>query len=679
MKKDPKRTHEGSPIAPSERKRLVFVFIVLFSFFALLTIQFYRIQILEGDKWRKIAASQHYTVVEEPARRGLFYSNTSLKVAQISTASPLVIDVPKFHLFVDPQVIPEVYRQNIADQLKNLLHLSENDAIKLRKQLDKKSRSRKLVMWIDRSTYEEILQWWGGFARKKKIAQNALFFIQDWQRSYPYGKLLGQVLHTVRDDRNPKTNRFIPTGGLETTFDQVLSGKDGKRQIMRSPRHPLDTGQLITPPEHGADIYLTIDHTLQAIAEEEICKAVEKAGAKGGWAIMMDPYTGEILVLAQYPFFKPASYRQFFNNPKCLDDTKVKGLTDPYEPGSTFKPITLSCGLLANAELVKRGRAPLFSPQEKMATVPRVFPGRNKVLKDVRTHRFLNMYMGLQKSSNVYMATIVHRIIEQLGADWYRSCLQDIFGFGVKTGIELPGESVGLLPKPGKTHPNGALEWSAPTPYSLAMGHNVLTNSFQMLRAYGIIANGGYEVFPTLVRKIVKTTLDGEQIVLRDNTLKETFVNRKRLLPTEVVEEVTKAMKFATKPGGCAARADIYGYSEAGKSGTSEKVIAGQYSKKNHISTFIGFAPTSHPRFVLLIAIDEPEYRYIPGVGKNQLGGTCAAPVFREIGSRTLQYLGIEPDDPCGYPAGDPRYQPEKGDWQQEIKQLSDLYKQWNG
>lgn len=679
MKKDPQRSRRGIFLALGERKRLVLVFIGLFGLFGLLIIQFYRIQILETDKWRRVAASQHYTIVDEPARRGLFYPNTSLKLDQPSNASPLVIDVPKFHLFTDPQAIPAQYRQPIADKLRELLKIQESDAKKLRAQFDKKSRSRKLVMWIDRSKHEEIMQWWSTYARQKKIARNALFFIQDWQRSYPYGKLLGQVLHTVRDDRDPKTNSVIPTGGLETVFNKVLAGKDGKREIMRSPRHPLDTGRLLVDPEDGADIYLTIDHTLQAIAEEEIRKAVEKAGAKGGWAIMMNPHTGEVLALAQYPFFQPAAYRQFFNNPKLLDDTKVKGLTDPYEPGSIFKPITLACGLLANAELARRGKPPLFSTQEKIATSPRLFPGRNKVVKDLSTHRFLNMYLGLQKSSNVYMATIVQRVIEQLGVNWYRSCLQDIFGFGIKTGIELPGESVGLLPKPGKMHPNGALEWSAPTPYSLAMGHNILASSFQMLRAYAIIANGGYEVQPTLIRKVVKTTLEGEQLILLDNTSKELSTKKKRLLPPEVVSEVIKAMKFTTKPGGSAMRADIAGYSEAGKTGTSEKVIAGKYSKKDHISTFLGFAPASKARFVLLIAIDEPEYKYIPGVGKNQLGGTCAAPAFREIGTRALQYLGVEPDDPFGYPVGDPRRDVEKADWLKELKQLSDLYKQWNG
>ena len=138
-------------------------------------------------------------------------------------------------------------------------------------------------------------------------------------------------------------------------------------------------------------------------------------------------------------------------------------------------------------------------------------------------------------------------------------------------------------------------------------------------------------------------------------------------------------MKYVTKPRGSSPKGDIQGYTEVGKTGTSEKIVGGTYSKKNHISTFIGFAPAKDPRFVLLIAIDEPEFKYIPGVGRNQMGGNCSAPAFREIGLRALQYLGVEPDDPFGYPVGDPRRDETKADWIKETKALQELYDQWNG
>jgi cell division protein FtsI (penicillin-binding protein 3) len=282
--------------------------------------------------------------------------------------------------------------------------------------------------------------------------------------------------------------------------------------------------------------------------------------------------------------------------------------------------------------------------------------------------------MAMQKSSDVYMARMVQRIIERLGAEWYREALEK-FGLGQKTGIELPGEAVGMLPKPGKKYASGALQWSKPTPFSMSYGYNLLVNSFQMLRGYGILANGGVDVKPTLIRKIVKRGRDGSETLLFDHSKEEA---PKKILDGTLVKEVVKSMRYATKVGGTASKADIYGYSEAGKTGTSEKLVGGKYSKQTHFSSFIGFAPVNDPQFVLLIAIDEPETKYIPGVGKNHVGGQACAPIFREIGTRTLQYLGIEPDDPYGYPVGDPRHDPEKGDWLKECRALKSLYEAWN-
>jgi cell division protein FtsI (penicillin-binding protein 3) len=287
------------------------------------------------------------------------------------------------------------------------------------------------------------------------------------------------------------------------------------------------------------------------------------------------------------------------------------------------------------------------------------------------------MRMAIQKSSNIYVARIIQRVVETMGDNWYRDALQNVFGFGVKTGIELPSESLGMVPMPGKKYPNGRMEWSKPTPFSIAFGHNILANSLQVVRAYGILANGGHSVQPHLIRKIVRTGKDNVSEILLDNTQNEQRQST-QLLEPEIVQEVVNAMKYTTKPGGSATKGDIWGYTEVGKTATSEKIVNGVYSKKDHISTFVGFAPLNQPRFVLLIAIDDPEYKYIPGVGKNQMGGTCAAPAFREIGSRVLEYLGVEPDDPYGLAPGDPRRNAEKAYWMNEVKMLKELYTQWN-
>ena len=286
------------------------------------------------------------------------------------------------------------------------------------------------------------------------------------------------------------------------------------------------------------------------------------------------------------------------------------------------------------------------------------------------------MYMAVQKSSNVYMAQVVDRVIGSLGNDWYRKQLVEIFGFGEKTGIELPAEAVGLVPTPGKCYPNGALEWSLPTPYSLSIGYNLLATSLQMLRAYAVFANGGYLPQPTLVRRVVA----GNRVLLDNEKAPNSFP---RVLDEALAKEVVRAMKFSTKPGGTGHLADVNGYTEAGKTGTAEKIIGGVYSKQKHISSFIGFAPAplkegNPARLVLIVSIDEPQVKITEGGAKNHMGGRCAAPVFKGIVERTLEYLGVTPDDPYGYPAGDPRYIAEKADWIKEVRELKLLYEQWN-
>lgn len=656
------------------RKRLLYVAFFTLLLFSLLIVQFFRIQIIEGEKWTKEARKQHQLVIAEPFKRGLFYSNSAIKKGHPETLQPLVVDVPKFHLFVDPSSIPSDLRDGVTLSIARILNLTKEDGEKMGEQLTKKSRNRKLRAWLSQEERNKVNRWWESCYKKYKLPRNAIYFVQDYKRSYPFGHLLGQVLHTVREESDVKTKQSIPTGGLELYFNRYLKGKEGKRLLLRSPRHPLDMGKVLALPENGADIHLTINHYLQAIAEEEIEIAVKKASAKSGWAVMMHPRTGEIYALAQYPYFEPSNYGQYFEEQP--QETKVKAITDPYEPGSTMKPLTLAICMKANAELKKQGKKPIFFPEEKIATANGRFPGRSKPISDTHLHNFLNMDLALQKSSNIYMARMIQRVIETLGEEWYRNSLQELCGFGTKVGLELPGESIGLLPAFGKKHPNGALEWSTSTPFSIAFGHNICVTSLQMIKSYAVLANGGFDVKPTLIRKIVKTRADGSEEIILDNTNRTETMPR--ILETEIVDRLIQSMKYVTKPGGTAAKGDVPGYTEVGKTATTEKIVSGTYSKKDHIATFVGFVPAKNAEFVLLVAVDDPEFKYIPGVGRNQLGGNCCAPAFREISIRALQYLGVEPDDPYGYPAGDPRANREKADWTKELKQLKELYLQWN-
>lgn len=665
-------------ISSSERKRLLWIALGIFFLFSLLIAQFYHIQILEGPKWARQAQKQHFFVVKEPYVRGRFFSNPFIKKGHPSEPQPLVVDVPKFHLYADPNSIPSKFKDEIAEHLLKYLHLSANEQLQFRHQLDKPTRSRKLAMWLDKETHQLVVKWWSAYARERKIPRNALFFIKDYQRSYPFGKLLGQVLHTIQGQKDEATQRAQPTGGLELYFNAYLEGKQGKRRLMRSPRNSFETGEVITYPEHGADIYLTINHCLQAIAEEEVERGVKKSKSKSGWAGILDPYTGEILALAQYPFFNPAEYKLYFNDPALIEQTKVKAITDANEPGSVFKPFTAAIALKANKELRQRGEPELFSPEEKVATSNGRFPGRSKPITDTRVHYYLNLNMAMQKSSNIYMGRLAEKIVARLGNDWYRRQLQQMFGFGRKTHIELPAESAGVLPTPGKYHPNGVLEWSIPTPFSLAIGHNIQVTTVQLLRAYAVLANGGYLVNPTLVRKIVKKDENGVERILVDHLTKARLENFPRVMDADIIKRVLEAMRYVTKPGGTAVRADVPGYTEVGKTSTAKKIVNGAYSETLYCATFGGFTPVNQPALVIVVTVDEPEYGYFRGIGKNHNGGNCTADIFREIAKRSLAYLGIPPDDPHGYPATDPRYDSQQAIWMPETRRLQEIYDKWN-
>jgi cell division protein FtsI (penicillin-binding protein 3) len=651
-----------------DRKRLLFPGIFLAFLFCALILRFYQIQIVQHKKWKEVALAQHQAVEIEPFMRGCFYSNTTVKQGHPEEPVAFVIDVQKFHLFIDPDSVSISVKEKMAKELSGLIGV---DVSWIYSELMRKSRSRKVASWLAVAKRDEIAQWWSAFSKREKIVKNAIYFKSEPKRSYPFGSMLGAVLHTVQEEKDPTTGHALPTGGLEMLFNSYLQGKPGKRLILRSPRHPLDTGKVLEPPEHGADIYLTINHYLQAIVESELAKGVQAARGLGGWAVMMDPETGEILALAQTPAFDPARYSDYYNKPELLDSTKVRAVTDCFEPGSIFKPINLAICLKASEELKKEGKKPILIPEEWIPTSNGWFPGRTIPLKDARVHHFLNLNVGLQKSSNIYVARAVQRLVETKGDIWYRKELTETFGLGTKTGIELPAESVGLVPTPGRLHPNGKLEWSVPTPYSLAMGHNILLNSIQMVRTYAILANGGFDVTPHLVRKIAKR--DGPIFIDKTGMKKG-----RQLLSDSIVKPIVQGMKFVTKEGGTSKRADIAGYTEAGKSGTAEKIIDGIYSKPQNVSSFLGFAPAKNPRFVLLVSIDEPEVKFIPGVGKHQMGGVCAAPIFREIATRALQYLGVTPDDPYGFPLGDPRRDPEKADMFAEITALKEEYLRYN-
>jgi cell division protein FtsI (penicillin-binding protein 3) len=651
-----------TPQAPSSLRIWIATGGILLAF-AVVLLQFFRLQIVQHEDWAAKARRQHEILVAEHAPRGRFFANTSVLAAHSLEPVPLVHDVSKYHLWLDPSAIPEALKPLFVEQLNRMLRSDS-----LQDDLQKKVRNRRIAMWLDPNAKGQIESWWKTFSSTRHLPRNALYFSEDAQRSHPYGKLAGQLLHTIRDFKDEETQQGLPTGGLELTLDRYLQGQPGKRKFLRSPLHLLDEGELLKAAVPGADIELTINHILQSAAEEALEKGVLRAKAHAGWAIVMEPHTGEILALAQYPFFDPSRYRDYFSSSALMSHTRVRAILDLNEPGSVIKPFTIALALQANWERHQQGLPPLLYPDEKIAVAPRSFPGRSKILKDVKTYRYLNMDMAIQKSSNVYMGTIAQRLVEHMGPEWILNQLSHL-GFGQKTGVELLGEIAGKLPRLGVSH-KGRPEWSGSTPYSLAMGHGLGSTSLQVARAYCALANGGYLVRPSLVRRIMRQHPENGREVLLDNEQRRHSDPLPRVLHPEVCRRVVHALRFACSKHGGGKRAVVPGYSCAGKSGTAEKVVDGRYSKDHNFSSFVGIIPAKRPRLVILVGIDEPAPVFLPGEGRNTLGGACAAPVFREIAEVSLQTLGVAADEPEGRSAD--------AEWQREVQTLQSLLERWN-
>jgi cell division protein FtsI (penicillin-binding protein 3) len=633
--------------------------------FCFVAMQFYKLQIIQHKQWAKKADQQQQQKIDLGAKRGTIF--TKVDSLDKQDFVPLALDAPSFHLYVDSSSIPFVYKKELSTILAPLI---EKDQNLIYDELSKKSRFRKLQWHLDIDQKKNIEKVFKKYIKKKPIPKNALFFLSGYKRVYPMGSLAGSLIHTLGTQEGLRGPERIPSGGLEKKLDSFLKGTHGQLIVNRTPKGRLDGAKIAIKPQQGSDVYLTIHPVIQTLVESELKEAVMKARAKGGWAIMMEPYTGEIMAFAQVPCIDLNDPSAIHVDPIKSTFSNLKALTDPFEPGSIIKPLTMLTCLKANRVLKSQGKAACFDPEEKVGCLNGMFPGRKNPIKDVHAYSFLNMDMALQKSSNVYMAKAISKVIQSLGDKFYSEELKQTFDLGKKTGLGIGVESSGFIPTPDKKTTSGRLEWSMPTPYSLSMGYNLLATSLQMTKAFAMIANGGKEVTPYIIQKIVKKSHDGPDEILFDSASCPRRDVQK--IHPDDVKRITHAMQFAVNKGGTAFRAKIPGYTACGKTATTEKLVGGSYSKEKHISTFVGFAPMQEPKFVFLIVIDEPEKFYIEVVGKNQYGGVCTAPTFSTVGQKTLEILGVPPDDPKSLT------DPKESKTFLDLKKLEDLFKQWN-
>ena len=418
-------------------------------------------------------------------------------------------------------------------------------------------------------------------------------FYPEERRNYPQRSVASQVLGYVGTDGNGLS-------GLELQFDRALAGRAGKETIIKDPSGRVIDVQGQRPEIPGRDLYLTLDHSIQANAEEVLRETVHRWAAKSASAIVLDPRTGAILAMAVQPGFDA---NRFPSAPSDLQRNRT--VTDTYEPGSTFKLITVA-GALSEHIVSTNTRFRL----------PYSLHVADRVIHDAEKRGTVNYSVAqiLAHSSNIGAITLAEMLGRTRLSSWITK-----FGFGRTTGVDFPGESPGIVLPPAK--------WSGSTIGNVPIGQGIAVTPVQMAAAYAAIANRGIWSRPHLVDHVAGGARPS--------------LNRRRLVSPKIARQLMVMLKDVVAEG-TGQYAAMPGYQVAGKTGTAQKPDShGGYATGLYVASFVGIVPASRPRFVILVAVDEPHGAI--------WGGTVAAPAFQQIARFDLQYLEVPPDAPTGH------------------------------
>jgi cell division protein FtsI (penicillin-binding protein 3) len=413
-------------------------------------------------------------------------------------------------------------------------------------------------------------------------------FYPEERRNYPQGSVAAQILGFVGTDGSGLS-------GLEFQFNRVLAGRPGKETIVKDPSGQVIEVQGERPEVPGRDVYLTLDHSIQANAEEVLRETVRKWSAKSASAIVLDPRTGAILAMAVQPGYDA---NRFAAAP--VDLQRNRTVTDTYEPGSTYKLITVA-GALSDR---------IVKPTTRF-TLPYSLHVADRVIHDAEERGTVNYSVAqiLAHSSNIGAIKLAQLLGRTRLSSWITK-----FGFGRTTGIDFPGESPGIVLPPDK--------WSGSTIGNVPIGQGIAVTPVQMAAAYAAIANRGIWSRPHLVDHITGGARPS--------------LNRRRLVSPQIANQLMMMLKDVVAEG-TGQYAAMPGYQVAGKTGTAQKPDShGGYATGRYVASFVGIVPASRPRFVILVAVDEPRGAI--------WGGTVAAPAFQQIARFDLQYLEVPPD-----------------------------------
>jgi cell division protein FtsI (penicillin-binding protein 3) len=551
------------------------------------------LQVFDHATLAAIARSQQQREVEIPALRGSLLDRTGQPLAKTLDADSVA---------VNPQKIRDT--REAAWILARALRLDE---ARLTKQIDAFRAGGKRFLWVARKLAPEEA------ARVRALNLDYVEFRTEMRRYYPHGTLAAHVLGSVGFSADSEFEHG--NAGVELSYEQDLAGRPGRAlQYTDSRQDPYES--IVTrDPSPGADLTLTIDPNVQYAAERHLEEAVRSSGARAGSVVALDPQTGDILALANYPSYDPnVPPGRGGEAPGARNNLAI---STPFEPGSVFKVITLAAAL-ENTSL---------TPQSMIDCGNGSINLFGRVIHDHDPYKFLSVADVLAKSSNIGAIQIA---LATGGEKLYE--YQKRFGFGRKTGVELPGESAGVLWPPER--------WTRSSIGSLAMGHEVSVTSLQLAVAGAAIANGGVLVRPRLV---LARQRPGQPI--------ERFAPEKgeRVLRPETAIQMRSMMEGVVLRG-TGSKAVLPGYTSGGKTGSAQ-IYDAQLHAYTHTynASFLGFAPVANPRIVVAVAL------HGTSGGTAGFGGVRAAPVFRTVATEALRMLDVPKDLPVAAPVSGAR------------------------
>ncbi|MCX7982472.1 MAG: transpeptidase family protein [Syntrophales bacterium] len=551
------------------RLRIAVVMAIFFVIFVALVSRAFQLQVLSGEVLKKIASQQHIKTLTIQPERGIISDRNGEKLAVSLLADSVCADPMK------------VYNKKMAaDKLAEILKMSPS-LIK-----EKLSTTRNFC-WIARRISPEQA------GRIESLNLEGIFLVKEPKRFYPNGELAAHVLGVVGIDS-------VGLEGLERQYDKYISGEPERLVWARDAKgkrlYPRRENDSVSGKK-GLNVVTTIDSKIQFLVETQLRQVVREKGAKGGYIIVMDPNTGEVLAMANEPTFDPNNITK-----SNIPFIKNKAISDCYDPGSTFKPFLVSAAM---DEKVITEKDKVFCEYGNYAVADRIIREAQR-----KKYGYLTVREVLKYSSNIGSA----KIAERLGKERFYNYIKK-FGFGAKTGIDLPGEVAGLL-RPYQ-------RWSKVDLATIAFGQGVSVTGIQLITALSAIANGGSLMRPYVVKEIV------------DPNGKVVWENKPQVVRRVISQATARKiagilMDVVSSDDGTGKKARIEKVEVAGKTGTAQKFDFSRhvYSSERVRTAFMGFFPVENPQVAMLVVLDEPK--------RDKWGGVASAPVFKAIGEQIL-------------------------------------------